>query len=137
MAEETAHCIACSPTNPQGLGMRFTLEGDRCVGHYTPTDDHCGWRGVTHGGLLFTALDEVMANWLWLQGKAGFTARSEVRYRAPVPTGTALRLEAWCVSARRRVVDLQATLQRGDTGEVVAEAEARFMLLEGPPTLNP
>lgn len=136
MAEETAHCIACSTTNPQSLGMRFELQGDRCLGHYTPTEEHCGWRGVTHGGLLFTALDEVMANWLWLQGLAGFTARSEVRYRAPVATGTALRLEAWCLRQRKRVVDLQGQIVDERSGEVVAEAEARFMLLEGPPTLG-
>jgi hypothetical protein len=34
------------------------------------------------------------------------------------------------------VVDLQGQIVDERSGEVVAEAEARFMLLEGPPTLG-
>ena len=128
----TVNCFACSTTNPVSLGMQFRLDGDRCHGTFTPSDDHCGWTGVTHGGLLFTALDEVMANWLWLQSLAGFTARCEVRFREPVPTGTALELEAWKIDGRRRLVTLGAEARRAADGAVVAECEARFMLKDAP-----
>jgi acyl-coenzyme A thioesterase PaaI-like protein len=128
--DSTVNCFACSTTNPLSLGMELWLEGDRCHGRFTPAEEHCGWTGVTHGGLLFTALDEVMANWLWLQSLRGFTARCEVRYREPVPTGTPLELEAWKVDGRRRLVTLGAEARRADTGDVVAECEARFMLRE-------
>ena len=124
----TAYCFACSQTNPLSLGMKLWLEGERCHGRFTPAEEHCGWSGVTHGGLLFTALDETMANWLWLQSMRGFTARCEVRYREPVPTGTALELEAWKIDGRRRLVTLGAEARRADTGAVVAECEARFMI---------
>ncbi|HSG89689.1 MAG TPA: PaaI family thioesterase [Pseudomonadales bacterium] len=129
-ADSTVHCFACSRINPHSLGMDLWMEGDVCRGTFTPAAEHCGWTGVTHGGLLFTALDEVMANWLWLQGMRGFTARCEVRYRDPVPTGTALRLEARKVEARRRLVTLAASVARADDGVVVAECEAKFMLAE-------
>jgi len=126
----TVHCFACSRVNPVSLGMELWLDGDVCRGTFTPREEHCGWTGVTHGGLLFTALDEVMANWLWLQGLRGFTARCEVRYRQQVPTGTELELEAHRVEQRRRLVTLAASARRAADGEVVAESEARFMLAD-------
>lgn len=125
---ETVNCFACSEVNPVSLGMKLWLDGDVCRGTFTPAAEHCGWTGVTHGGLLFTALDEVMANWLWLQQLRGYTARAEVRYRNQVPTGTELLLEARVVERRRRLITLQATARRAVDEVLVAESEARFML---------
>lgn len=125
---ETVHCFGCSEVNPVSLGMRLWMDGDVCRGSFTPRPEHCGWTGVTHGGLLFTALDEVMANWLWLQALRGFTARAEVRFREQVATGTPLLLEAHVVERRRRLITLAATAKRESDGVVVAESEARFML---------
>jgi acyl-coenzyme A thioesterase PaaI-like protein len=116
--------------NPVSLGMRLWMDGDVCRGEFTPREEHCGWTGVTHGGLLFTSLDEVMANWLWLQGLRGFTARSDVRFREQVATGTALVLEARCVERRRRLVTLAAQARRADDDRIVVEGEAKFMLAE-------
>lgn len=129
-AGETVHCFACSRTNPVSLGMRLWMDGEVCRGEFTPREEHCGWTGVTHGGLLFTALDEVMANWLWLQGLHGFTARSDVRFREQVATGTALALEARCTERRRRLVTLAAQARRADDDRIVVECEAKFMLAE-------
>lgn len=129
-AEATVHCFACSRVNPISLGMRLWMDGELCRGVFTPREEHCGWTGVTHGGLLFTALDEVMANWLWLQGLRGFTARSDVRFREQVPTGTELVLQARCLERRRRLVTLAASARRAVDDCVVAECEAKFMLVE-------
>ncbi|MEE4361919.1 MAG: hotdog fold domain-containing protein [Pseudomonadales bacterium] len=133
IADATVNCFACSTVNPVSLGMELWLDGDLCRGRFTPREEHCGWTGVTHGGLLFTALDEVMANWLWLRGLSGFTARCEMRFREQVPTGTALLLEAERTEARRRMMTLVARARREADGVVVAECEARFMLAERTP----
>lgn len=125
---DTVHCFACSEVNPVSLGMRLWMDEEVCRGIFVPRPEHCGWTGVTHGGLLFTALDEVMANWLWLQGLRGFTARAEVRYREQVATGTPLLLEAHMMERRRRLITLAASARRESDGVVVAESEARFML---------
>lgn len=127
---ETVHCFACSHINPVSLGMRLWMDGEICRGEFTPREEHCGWTGVTHGGLLFTALDEVAANWLWLQGLRGFTARSDVRFREQVPTGTPLLLEARCVERRRRLVTLAAHARRADDDRIVVECDAKFMLAQ-------
>lgn len=121
-------CFACSPHNPVGLGIRFEIHDGVCVGWYTPTADHVGYDDVVHGGLLFTALDDVMANWLYLQGRRGHTGRAAVRYRQPAAVGRLLRLEGRAVSERGRVVRLESAAVEDETGTVIAESEATFML---------
>lgn len=123
-----AHCFACSPDNPIGLKIRFAMQGDLCIGSFTPGEHHVGFDDVVHGGLLFAALDDVMANWLHLQGEAGFTAKASVRYRQPARIGETLRLEGSMISRRRRHVMLRGVAIRETDGEIVTETEATFMV---------
>ena len=128
------NCFACGPDNPIGLKIAFTLDEEKvCHGSFTAGDNHEGFHGVTHGGILFSALDDVMANWLFLQGLRGYTARCEIRYRQPTPTHVPLKLEGRCAKRRGRLVQLRGTAVRGDTGELVAETEATFMI-DGDPS---
>lgn len=121
------HCFVCGPANPIGLGVRFRLEDGVCRGEFTPGENHRGYDTVTHGGIVFSLLDDVMANWLWLQGQVCFTARAEVRYRAHLPVGAAVHLEGRCTRRKGRLVQMQGRVIRQDNGEVVAEATASFM----------
>jgi len=120
-------CFVCGPDNPIGLRVRFRLEGDVCVGEFTPRDEHMGYRGLTHGGIMFTLLDDVMANWLWLQGIQCFTARADIRYHAHLPIGTPVRLESRCERRKGRLAVMSGRIVRQDTGAVVAEASGSFM----------
>jgi acyl-coenzyme A thioesterase PaaI-like protein len=126
------HCFVCGPGNPIGLGVRFSIEGDVCVGEFTPGDNHRGYDRVTHGGILFSLLDDVMANWLWLKGHVCFTARAEVRYRAQLPLGTPVRLEGRCTRRRGRLAQMEGRVIRQDTAEVVAESTGSFMVQDPP-----
>jgi acyl-coenzyme A thioesterase PaaI-like protein len=120
-------CFVCGPANPIGLHLRFRIDGDVCRAEFTPGEPHMGYEGVTHGGIIFSLLDDVMANWLWLQGERCFTARADVRYRAALPIGTPVRLEGRMLKRKGRLVQLQGCVIRTDTGETVAEANGSFM----------
>ena len=87
-----------------------------------------GYRNVTHGGIVFSLLDDVMANWLWLQGQQCFTARADIRYRGGLIVGTPVRLEGWCAKRKGRLAQMQGRVIRAADGVVVAEANAAFML---------
>ena len=127
--EDANNCFACGPENPIGLRIQFRLDAEGvCHAEFTPGDNHEGFHKVTHGGILFSALDDVMANWLFLQGIRGYTARCEIRYREPTPTHTLLLLEGRCEKRKSRMVQLRGIARRADTGNVVAEAEALFMI---------
>jgi len=121
-------CFVCGADNPAGLHVHFNMVGDTCRGEFTPGPLHGGFDGLCHGGILFSVLDDVMANWLYQQGARGFTARCEIRYRQPLPLGTGVTLEAHLVQRKRRLFMLAASARRLDNGDLVAEAEAGFMV---------
>jgi acyl-coenzyme A thioesterase PaaI-like protein len=121
-------CFVCGPGNPDGLQLVFRLEDDLCLSEFTPGKNHCGYDGVTHGGLIFSALDDVMANWIFLKGIRAYTAKCEIRYKAPLPTGTAVKLIGECLRQKARLVQMKGTMVRADDGTTVAETEASFMI---------
>ncbi|MEM9172017.1 MAG: hotdog fold domain-containing protein [Pseudomonadota bacterium] len=123
-----SHCFACSPTNPIGLQIPFEIVGDRCIGRFTPGPHHVGFDNVVHGGLVFTALDDVMANLLYLNGESGMTARAQVRYRQPARIGETMLLSGQITARRGRRVQLEATARRELDDSVICEAEGTFLL---------
>lgn len=120
-------CFVCGPSNPIGLKLNFRIDGDVCRAEFTPGDAHMGYQGLTHGGIIFSVLDDVMANWLWLQGERCFTARADIRYRASLPIGTPVHVEARMLKRKGRLVQLEGRVIRQADAAVVAEATGSFM----------
>lgn len=125
-------CFVCGPGNPDGLHVRFRLEDGVCRAEFVPAPNHGGYDGVTHGGILFSLLDDVMANWVFLQGEQCFTARAEVRYRQALPIGTPVRLEGRLRRRKGRLAIVDGQVLRQDDGSVVAEATGSFMITDRP-----
>ena len=129
LRSDADHCFVCGPGNPIGLKLSFRLEDDICHSEFTPGADHCGYDQVTHGGIVFSALDDVMANWLFLKGFRAFTAKCDIRYRDALPIGTKVRLEGRCIKQKARLTQMKGLMIRNDTNQVVAETEAAFMMI--------
>ena len=131
------HCFVCGPSNPGGLRVRFRLsesDGERvCRAEFTPGPTHLGYSDMLHGGILYSLLDDVMANWSFLQGLRAHTARCEVRYREAVPMGVALRLEGRLLRRRGRMLEMEGKALRNDNGALAATAQARFMTADRGP----
>jgi len=121
-------CFVCGPANPIGLGVKFRLDGEICRGEFTPQAQHMGYDQVTHGGIVFSLLDDVMANWIWLRGQQCFTGKAEIRYRSELPVGTPIRLEGRCLKRKGRLAQMSGQLIRVADDFVVAEATAAFMI---------
>ncbi len=98
------------------------------MAEFTPDERHAGYGNVTHGGIVFGLLDDVMANWLWLRGIVGFTAKADIRYRAQLPIGVAVRLEGRCLKRKGRLAQMEGRTIRQDSGALVAQATASFMI---------
>jgi acyl-coenzyme A thioesterase PaaI-like protein len=122
------NCFVCGPDNPQGLKITFSLVDNFCRGSFTPAHHHAGFDRVTHGGIVFSVLDDAMANWLFLQGARAFTAKCEIRYRQPLPVETTIDIECRLKLRKRRLVILESRATRRDDQSIVAEAEASFMI---------
>ena len=130
---DATHCFVCGPHNPIGLKLAFKVEGEHCRGEFTSRDAHVGFDGVTHGGIVFSVLDDAMANWFFLQGARGFTAKAEIRYRAPMPVGATATIECTVVKRKGRLLQLEASAADKASGTVFAESSASFMLEDGGP----
>ncbi|MCF8011239.1 MAG: PaaI family thioesterase [Clostridiales bacterium] len=121
-------CFACSPHNPIGLKLKFKQEGKKVYTTFNPGEEHQGYNGFMHGGLISTLLDETMAQWLWLKEIPAMTAEITLRYSKPVPIDQELRVEAACISEYRgKVYDMQADLILSRDNSVAVKAKAKFM----------
>lgn len=127
LESESNECFVCGPGNPSGLKLQFRLDGDVCRSQYTSDSRHMGYRDVTHGGIIFSLLDDVMANWLWLRGIQCFTAKADIRYRAQLHLGVPVHLEGRCLKRKGRLALMEGKVIRIDNEEVVAESNGSFM----------
>jgi acyl-coenzyme A thioesterase PaaI-like protein len=121
-------CFACGKDNPVGLHIEFNCDADTCQAEFTPTQNHVGWEDTVHGGIIYSALDDVTANVLYRQGRKAHTARCEIRYRAALRVGETISLRGWIEKEKGRLVILRGEAKRLADGVVVADCEASFML---------
>ncbi len=127
MRSDGNRCFVCGPGNTNGLGLVFRMDGDVCRSEFVPDEMHCGYDGVTHGGIIFSVLDDVMGNWIYLQGMRAYTAKCDIRYSDGLPTGTAVSVEGRCSKQRGRLIVMQGKMLRADSGKLIAETNASFM----------
>jgi acyl-coenzyme A thioesterase PaaI-like protein len=126
--EAAPMCFACGIDNPIGLRIRFEIADGRCSGQFTPNENHVGYANTVHGGIIYSALDDVMANVLYLQDIKAHTARCEIRYRKPLEVGQTINLSGWIDSRRRRLVVLKGDARTAEGDMLIADCEASFML---------
>jgi len=126
--EAATMCFACGKDNPIGLRIEFHVDGDICTAEFTPDTNHVGWEDTVHGGIIYSALDDVTANVLYKKGLKAHTARCEIRYRQPTRVGETLKLKGWIEKQKGRLVVLKGEARRKADDAVVADCDARFML---------
>lgn len=121
-------CFVCGPGNPVGLNIRFALEGDICKAEWTSSSDYAGYDGVTHGGILFCLLDDVMANLLFLKGEVCLTAKADVRYRKSMDIGETVQLESRLKTRKGPMAIIEGKVLSKQDKSVIAEATGTFMI---------
>jgi acyl-coenzyme A thioesterase PaaI-like protein len=128
--EAATMCFACGPDNPIGLKIDFDCNGDRCTAEFTPNENHVGWEDTVHGGIIYSAMDDVTANVLYKQGVKAHTARCEIRYRQPLFVGETVNLTGWVEKRRGRLVLMKGEARKEADDTLVADCEASFMLVD-------
>jgi acyl-coenzyme A thioesterase PaaI-like protein len=125
---DPSQCFACSPENLRGLHLLFHSDAaGQWAAEWTPEADLVGFRGVVHGGIVSTVLDESMAKAVAGTGTFGYTAELRVRFREPVPPGAVLQVRGWIAERSRRMVKTEAFIQNS-SGEELAHAWATFLI---------
>jgi acyl-coenzyme A thioesterase PaaI-like protein len=120
-------CFVCGRENPIGFHLHFFQDESGCVyADYVPKDEHQGFPGVMHGGLISTLLDEIIgrtaiANNIWCM-----TAELDIRYKKPVPIGSPLKLKGSITQQKGRLIHGKAEMMLDD-GSVAAEAHGTYL----------
>lgn len=125
-------CFVCGQRNPFGLHLVFRVEDQSVVADFQPREEHQGFPGVIHGGIVAALLDETLGRTSLLgeHPEWTMTGRLEVRYRRYVPYGPLLRVRARLTTERRRVLQASGVLTlSSDDSVVLAEAQGTFLPL--------
>jgi acyl-coenzyme A thioesterase PaaI-like protein len=129
MVQPNDRCFVCGSQNPQGLRLCFAPDGDRAVAAEWRTKEVWeGFRGVIHGGIVSTVLDEAMSKAVAAAGICALTCELRVRLRQRVEVAEELRIRGWVTEKRKRRVVTEATLKDGN-GLERAHAWAIFLEL--------
>jgi uncharacterized protein (TIGR00369 family) len=125
--ENDRFCFCCGPDNPHGLHLAIAYPARGAAEASLVVDPrYAGWKGIAHGGLLSTVLDEVMAHACISCGVKTVTAEINIRFLKAVPVGTPVRITGSVTSERGRVFNTEGKLYDAE-GQLAAEATARFV----------
>ena len=125
-------CFVCGQRNPYGLHLVFRLDRETIVADFQPREEHQGFPGVIHGGIVAAILDEALGRTSLLGNSQEWTmtGRLEIRYRRYVPYGPLLRVRATLAEERKRMLQASGVLTlAGNESVVLAEAHGTFLPL--------
>lgn len=119
-------CFACGGKNRIGLKLKIEGDSSKVSTRFLPTREHEGWKGITHGGIIATLLDEVLA---WICKKRGLnalTAKLNIKFRNLAKIGEVISAHAEITQVKGRTVKGRAEVRSYD-GKIIAEAEALLL----------
>ncbi len=121
-------CFSCGPRNPAGLQLQFRREGDTVTTTFQGRDEHQGFPGYLHGGIISALLDEVMSRVSLLDNRWTITARMDVRFRRPIALGQKVTAFSRKTRMVRGFLEARGWVELPDGG-VAADAVGRFAFL--------
>lgn len=119
-------CFVCGDEHPQGLRIKFFRDGEEAVAECVAEPKYQGYKGVYHGGLVSTLLDEIMAKAVLAIQRYAMTVEMTCRYKKAVPIGSKLRLTARITRHRGRLFETAGEVSDLD-GTVYATATGKYL----------
>lgn len=123
------HCFVCGTENCHGLHSRFfTLADGRAASIFTASNQHQGYPGRIHGGIISAVLDELIGRVMQATDPTAFavTVELSVRFKKPAPLMTELKAIAWQTRDSTRIFEGQAELYLPD-GSVAVTASGKYL----------
>ncbi len=136
MLPNTDWCFVCGEENEAGLQSRFYVEDGLVKARLRPRSHHCGFKGVIHGGIVASILDETMG---WAAAVAinrmCVTGEMTVRYIENAPDDREL-ICVTCVEKQNRLIVYTTGVLVDDEGTKYASATGKFTPLTEAKTLE-
>ena len=121
-----ANCFVCGDENHHGLKAKFFYDGEKAITEVTASPDFEGYRGIYHGGVISSLLDEGMIKAILAREKYAVTVELTVRYLAPVKIGEKITFVGKVVRNKGRVTFTEGEAT-GAEGQVFATATAKYI----------
>lgn len=125
-------CFVCGRENPAGLRIPFKVDIEKktisC--EFTAGHEYQGFKGITHGGIIATLLDEAMVRLAFDLGIYAVTASIEVRYINPLMSGEKVHVSASITKEARKLLEAEAEAMTID-GKAVAKAKGKLIRILG------
>ena len=128
---DDAHCFVCGKSNVDGLQLEWKTEGNTTEAEFFPQRAHQGWRGLVHGGILATVMDEAMTRRAWEKFGGAVTGELTIRYLRPARVGERLVIRGEVLESKSRIIPAKAEIRSGD-GRIVATATGKAFRIAKP-----
>jgi acyl-coenzyme A thioesterase PaaI-like protein len=127
--ETNAMCFGCGKANQHGLKMKFYQEDAEAVkSEFIPDENHQGWPGYVHGGILMTAMDEGIGWAAHFKNIYTVTAKIEVRLKSMARIGEPLIVNARITKQTKRTLEVEAKIKRKDDSIVAEASSIQFIM---------
>lgn len=120
-------CFICGPDNPEGMGLDWYARDGRIRSSFRFGESQQGPRNHAHGGAAAAVLDEAMGAAVWSAGHQVLAANLNVDFRAPVPLGVEVYVEAWVDAVDGRKARAAARLFLPGSERSLVEATGLFV----------
>jgi uncharacterized protein (TIGR00369 family) len=122
-------CFVCGMENPIGLKAFFYEDNDgRVIVKYTLREEHQGYPGFVHGGIISALMDEVIGRVVTSLDIWAVTAKLELKFRKPVPWGEELTIIGEMIRLRSRSFEARGELRLAD-GTLAVEGYGIYVRL--------
>jgi uncharacterized protein (TIGR00369 family) len=122
-------CFVCGMENPIGLKAFFYEDDDgQVIVKYTPREEHQGYPGFVHGGIISALMDEVIGRVVTSLDIWAVTAKLELKFRKPVPWGEELTIIGEMIRLRSRSFEARGELRLAD-GTLAVEGYGLYVRL--------
>lgn len=117
-------CFVCGDNNNLGLKARFFYENGEAVTEIVADNRFEGYKGIYHGGIVSTILDEAMIKAILAENLFAVTAEITVRFHLPINVGDKLEFKGKIIEKKGRVFYTEAKAVRNGC-EIVASSNGK------------
>lgn len=120
------NCFVCGEENIHGLKARFFFDGEKAFTKVKATDKFEGYKGIYHGGVTASLLDEVMIKAILAIDKFVVTAEMTIKYHRPVTVGLDLTFTGKLTKNKGRLYFAEGSVVDSD-GIIYATSTAKYI----------
>jgi uncharacterized protein (TIGR00369 family) len=121
------NCFVCGDKNIHGIKAIFYFDGEKAFTEILADEKFEGYKGIYHGGVISSLLDEVMIKAILASNKFAVTAELTVKYKIPVKVGEKLKFIGVVLKDKSRLFITEGSAV-GEDGTVYATATGKYVL---------